>query len=121
MLATEEPARLDAGRLQDLYVQLGQAAAEDVICRAMEELAVRMAQLERLYRKNKFDEMRKNARCLVAIAEQVGMGPLATVARDVTNCIDTCDDVALAAVLARLLRLGERSLMAVWDTQDLSV
>jgi len=36
-------------------------------------------------------------------------------------CIDRADRVALAATLARLLRIGERSLGEMWDIQDLRI
>ena len=66
-------------------------------------------------------DLRKSARSLVAISDQVGMTTLARVARDVTAAIDCGDDAALSATLFRLIRIGERSLTAVWDLQDLSL
>lgn len=113
--------RLDPDRLGALYSQLGDTGAEDVICRAMEELAVRMAHCERLYRQGNWAELRKSARSLVAIADQIGMRLLSRVAGDITASIDAGDMVAVAATLARLLRIGERSLTAIWDLRDLSV
>ena len=120
-LAQNEIVRLDSDRLGELYAQLGEAGAEDVVCRAMEELAVRLSHSERLFRQNEMSDLRKSARSLVAIAEQIGMHSVARVAQDVTQCIDDGDRVALAATLARLLRIGERSLTAIWDLQDLSI
>ncbi|MGB2200579.1 MAG: hypothetical protein ACPH5G_04515 [Pseudooceanicola atlanticus] len=113
--------RLDPDRLQELYKQLGEAGAEDVVCRAMEELAVRLSHTERLFRQHKLVEMRKAARSLTGIADQIGMNALSRVAGDVTRCIDARDAVALAATLSRLLRIGERSLTAIWDMQDVPV
>lgn len=121
LLQQTESIRLDAGRLEDLYVQLGRTGAEDVVCRALEELAARLAHTERCHRSGRRNELRKSARSLVAIAEQIGMQMLARVARDVTDCADTGDPVALAATLARLLRVGERSLSQIWDMQDYSI
>lgn len=120
-LAQNETVRLDSDRLGELYAQLGEAGAEDVVCRAMEELAVRLAHSERLYRQGDMADLRKSARSLVAIAEQIGMHSVSRVAQDVTYCIDDDDHVALAATLSRLLRIGERSLTAIWDMQDLSI
>jgi hypothetical protein len=120
-LATSETVRLDQDQLNGLYQQLGDVAAEDVVCRAIEELAVRLAYSERMYRENDGANMRKSVRSMVAIADQIGMHSLSRVAHDVTQCIDDNDQIALAATLARLLRIGERSLTAVWDLQDLSI
>jgi hypothetical protein len=116
-----EKVRLDSGKLNELYTQLGEAGAEDVVCRAIEELAVRLSHCERLWRQADLPNLRKSARSLVAIAEQIGMSAMAGIARDVTDAVDTGDQPAIAATLFRLLRVGERSLTAVWEQQDLSV
>ena len=102
-------------------MQLGETSAEDVVCRALEELAARLSHTERCYRELRFEDMRKSARSLIAISEQIGMQLLADVARDVTSCIDSGEGTALSATLARLLRIGESSLSEIWDLQDLSV
>ena len=116
-----EQVRLDSERLSTLYHQMGEANAEEVVCRAVEELAVRMARSERLWRAGQWQELRKDVRSLVAIADQIGMTRLSHVALDVTTALDNNDAVATAATLTRLLRVGERSLSAVWDLQDLSI
>ena len=120
-LVQEEPASLDHEQLAGLYAQLGAIGAEDVIRRAMEELALRLSHLERQYRQNELTDVRKGARSLVAIATQIGMQRLTSVSEDVCVAIDQGDQVAVAATLARLLRVGERSLLAVWELQDLTV
>lgn len=113
--------RLDRSRVGRLYAQLGDRNAEDVLCRAIEELAVRLAHCETLWRKEEHVALRKSARSIVAIADQIGLQTLSSVAVDITRTIDMEDDVATAATLARLLRTGERSLTEVWDLRDLSV
>jgi hypothetical protein len=120
-LVQGENVRLDPDRLGALYRQLGEAAAEDVVCRAIEELAVRLAHCERLWRQQDFYGLRKTTRSLIAISDQIGMTALARVAQDITDVIDNGDTAAMGATLFRLLRIGERSLTAVWDLQDLSV
>ena len=120
-LVQQEHVRLNPDRLESLYVQLGEAGAEDVVCRAIEELAVRLAHCERLWRARDFEGLRKASRSLIAIADQVGMTELARVAGDVTASIDAADMAALGATLFRLIRVGERSLLAVWDLQDVIV
>lgn len=112
---------MDPDQLGALYRQLGESGAEDVVCRAIEELAVRLSHCERMWRSQDLPGLRKSARSLIAIAEQIGMNSLARVADDVTRTIDQHDQVAQAATLTRLMRIGERSLTAVWDLQDLSV
>ncbi len=121
VLNLDEAVLVDRGQIAQLYAQLGESGAENVVCRAMEELAIRLAHSECLYREEKIVEMRKCVRSMRAIAEQIGMQTLAGVAKDVVNCIDMNDQNALAATLARLLRIGEQSLTEIWDLQDLSI
>jgi len=112
---------LDPQKLTELYTQLGETSAEDVVCRAIEELAVRLTHCERLWRQNDFENLRKSARSLIAISEQIGMTAMAGIACDVTSAIDADDSPAVAATLFRLIRVGESSLTAVWEQHDLTV
>jgi hypothetical protein len=121
LLKQDEAVGLNAARLEELYVQLGEVGAENVVCRALEELAARLSHTERCYREGRSMDLRKSARSLVAISDQIGMQMLSRVAGDVTICADSGDSVALAATLSRLLRIGERSLSEIWDMQDLSI
>lgn len=116
-----EKIQLDQVRLDGLYAQLGAAGAETVVCRAMEELAIRMAECEVLWRDNSTVQLRKHARSLIAISDQIGMHLLAQVAADVTASLDARDQVAVAATLSRMLRIGERSLSAIWAMEDQSI
>ena len=116
-----EPVHVDHDKLGALYSELGHAGAENVVCRAMEELALRMAHCDRLYVAGDMDELRKSSRSLIAISDQIGMHALGRVAKDVARCIDQRDPVALGATLARLMRTGEASLTAIWDLQGLTV
>lgn len=120
-LEQKESVRLDPDRLNGLCRQLGDTNAVDVLCRTVEELAVRLSNCERLWRQRDWAGLRKCAKSLVAISEQVGMTALARVAGDVARTVDAGDAVATGATLSRLIRVGERSLTAVWDQQDLSI
>ena len=117
----KEPVHVDQDRLSALYSQLGEASAEDVVCRAMEELALRLSHCDRLYRSSAWVELRKSVRSLIAIADQIGMSALSSVAAQVTDCIDQENQISLAATLGRLMRIGEESLTAIWDLQDFTI
>lgn len=119
-LKPDEPVRLEQSQLEALYASLGETQAEEIICRAMEELAMRLALIERAYAARDLGPLSKGARGLGKIAHQVGMSLLAKIADDVAICADRKDRLALDATLARLFRISDRSLTAVWDTADLS-
>lgn len=121
VLKQAETVRLDCDRLDMLVSQLGEAAAENVICRALEEIAVRLSHAQRCHREGRLPDMRRSVRSLIAISDQIGMGTLARVAGHVTACIDEGDPVALSATLARLMRIGESCIGEMWDICDLTI
>ena len=117
----QESVAVDSERLKALYAQLGDVSTEDVVCRTMEELALRLSFCDRLHRTTALVELRKSVRSLIAIADQIGMSAVSEVAVHVTNCIDQNDRIALAATMGRLTRVGEESLTAIWDLQDIPI
>lgn len=121
ILTPEEPARLDKTALSDLYGDLGPSAAEEAVCRAMEDLALHLAEAERFFRTDDWPDMAQSLRRVIGIARQLGMVGLVRVARDCRACLEMGDSVALSATLARLLRSGERSLLALWERADMPV
>ena len=120
-LAPVERPAMDTAQIETLCTDLGRNAAEDVVCRAMEELAQRMCQLQTQARSGPREDMHKGLRALAAIADQIGLCSLSKVAHDVAACIEMGDAVAEAATLARLARTDERSLTALWDINEFSV
>ena len=119
-LRHDEDVRLDTGHLMALYDDLGEAAADGVVGRAMDELAVRVAEMAAQRATADPGDFCRNARGLGRIAGQIGMSSFARVAQDVAECALAGDAVALAATWARLQRIADRSLVAVWDMQDIS-
>lgn len=114
-LPVAETARFDTDSIRALGCQLGPHAAEEMICRALEDLARRLAQCDRAFSTGKQGDLWKASHALAAIAGQIGMVGLVRVAGDVRACIDAGDPVALAATTARLIRVGEASLTSIWD------
>ena len=120
-LRVDEPVRLDPDRLVVLYAELGQLAAERLIAAAMEDLAVHLVAVQLAAQERRNDLLERGAGEIVRLATQVGMVLLARVARDVQICAARRDRMSQAAVLARLMRIADRSLTAVWDLQDMRI
>lgn len=112
---------LDRDQLEVLLIQLGPAGADQVVSHAMEELATLLARLERQHREGELEAVGESVKGLVAIARQVGMTTLARIGRDVLTLLNGQDSAAYCATVARLVRVGESSLVAVWDLQGISV
>lgn len=121
MLRHQEAVRFDAERLEALCRDHGEDAAEKVIARALEQIAIKMASLEALFFENSYQEMGQICSSLTRIAAQIGMTSIARVARDVCTCIEEDDSVAIAATMGRLQRIGDNSVHAIWSVEDISV
>lgn len=121
VLRHEEGVRLDPDPLVALYSELGENGAERVICRAMEELTSRLSEMMRHADEGQIEPLIRSARLLGKVADQIGMATLARVATDVVRTTEAGDLTSQAATLARLARIGDRSLTAVWDLRDMTI
>jgi hypothetical protein len=119
-LRLAEGIQLDPDCLIAIYAELGQRNAERVLACAMEEMAIHIATMSRAAENNAPDHLVKAAEELAKIAGHVGMNALANVAQDVARCALAGDRVGLSATLNRLIRVGDRSLTAIWDGPDLT-
>lgn len=113
--------RQDSGPIVLMYRNMGTAAAEQVVTRALTELALAMTGLAAQVRGGELADMDRQLRRLHRMADQLGMISLAQVAQDVRACLDRADRIAFAAVWARLLRVAERSLASDRGLADQSV
>lgn len=94
-----------------IYRDLGTEQAEQVVTRALGELALTMSGLAAQVRAHELQDLSRQLRRLQRLSEQLGMLSLSQVAGDLRNCLDRTDATAFSAVWARLLRVAERSLV----------
>ena len=120
-LIQSETVQMDSAVLDDLILGLRGRSAEDVLCRAIEDMGLRLSRIEPVWRSGNWTMLRKNARALGAIAGQAGMKDLVLVAGNVVDTIDAGDLPAVGATVFRLLRVGEKSLTAMCEVQDIRV
>lgn len=114
----DEGARVDSHRIAGLFSELGPAGAERLIGAAIEDLAVQLTQLQALAAAGPGPAAQMRAQVMSDLAAQIGLCSLSRVARNVADCAARADPVAFSATLARLVRIGNRSLVAVWDLHD---
>lgn len=120
-LPLEEPARFNPGQLELLCDKMGEARAEAEVAFALDRLSALLSEVAGLrQRGGTRQEFTEVMVALVTDARLIGMASLARVGRNVLDCLESGDPVALAATLARLERVGDRSIHAVWDLDDLS-
>ena len=116
-----EDVEFDRARQVALVETLGEAEADRVIGRAIEEIAARLTRIERAFAHGELARVEKGARGLATLAEQTGLPTVHRIAMVVADLTSTNDTPALAANISRLIRVGEVSLITIWDVHDISV
>lgn len=116
----DEAVIFEPRRLADLYRRLGEIGAENVLCDAMEELTIQLVRIEKLACRGRVTEVREIAEKIAPVAGRIGLQGLERVARDVSHCASNGDTAGFAATVARLERMGDKSLSAIWDPQGMS-
>lgn len=120
-LRPAERVRQDGEAIAVIYRNLGTTTAEQMVTRALGELALTMAGLAAQVKCHELADLTRQLRRLQRMAENLGMVSLGLVAGDARDCLDRADATAFAAVWARLVRVAERSLASDKGLADLSV
>lgn len=116
-LRPDDRVRQDVEPIASLYRNLGRASAEQVVTRALGELALAMSGMAAQVRLHDLRDLSRQLRRLQRMSENLGMTSLGTVASDVRDCLERADATAFASVWARLMRVAERSLATDGETQ----
>ena len=111
-LRPNDRVRQDAEPIATIYRNLGTASAEQVVTRALGELALTMAGLAAHVRAQDLTDVQRQLRRLQRMGENLWMTSLGLVAAYVRVCLQSGDSTAFSAVWARLMRIAERSLAA---------
>lgn len=112
-----EAVGLEYHRLERFWKRLGARDGELALGAAMEDLAILLREATLAWQMSDFPALRMRALGVQGIAERLGMPLLVRVAGDVIALGHDADKAALAATVSRLSRVGERSLLAIWDAQ----
>jgi hypothetical protein len=119
-LAISEAVRVDSRRVAEIVAELGETSAQHVIGLALEQLAAALTAVEGALNDNDLAQAAAHAERMSRLAWQIGLLSLAGVAMDLGSTAERGDVPALAAIRARLLRVGNRSLTAIWDRTALA-
>ena len=109
-LRPREAVRQDVEAIAEIYRNLGAPVAEQMVTRALGELALTMAGIAEKVRAQDLRDLSRQLGRLGRLAWDLGLSSLAAVAEDAKTCLERADGTAFSAVWARLLRVAERSL-----------
>lgn len=114
-LRVDDVVNIDQQRVTEIVNELGRHAAENLIQAALEQLALALQQVLSAAAQDDLAQVLYHVDRLSRLAWQVGLVTLAGVAVDVGRCVESRDSRGLRATLARLERIGARSLTEIWD------
>lgn len=109
-LRPREQVCQDSGPIALIYRNMGTAAAERAVNRALGDVAALVAGTAEQVRQRNLSDLAHRLARLRRLADELGMVSLAAVAAHCAHCLDSQDDTAFAAVWARLLRVAECTL-----------
>ena len=119
-LAVPEAVRVDSRRVAEIIAELGETAAQHVVGLALEQLAAALTAVDAALQAGDLAQAVAEAERISRLAWQIGLLSLAGVAMDLGSAAERGDQAALAAIRARLMRVGNRSLTAIWDRTALA-
>jgi hypothetical protein len=120
-LRPKERVRLDAEPIAAIYRNLGTSSAEQVVSRALGELALTLTGLVDQVRQRELGDLGRGLRRLQRMADHLGMISLGLIAAEARICMERSDATAFAAVWARLIRVAEASLSPDKELLDQSL
>jgi len=117
-LVAAESAVIDKSILTKLRLRDGERKTRDFIDLMIFEATDTMCQIETALNAQQDVKALELTKELIRISASSGMICMNDVAYDLTDCIESKNEVASKAVLARLLRVGEESLFTLIDYTD---
>lgn len=115
-----EPVRFDRRRIAGLVGKLGEPAARNMIRAALDDTEAALARTMLAMGRGDRTDALTHAESLAHLAWQLGLPTLATVAQNLRDCIRQRNHIAVAAIGARLKRVGHRSLVTIRRETGLS-
>ena len=113
-LRPQERVWLDPARIGVLYAELGGPKVQEVMDRALQELAFSHRELSRFYRNRDIEGFTRRLRALERVASHLGLTLIVRVSADVAQALDCGDATATAATWARLSRSIDQVVLGNW-------
>lgn len=118
VLQCREPAPLDAAPVDYLVAQRGADAAEEMICRVLEDIALRLDAVQQAMAAQGFTSLSKQAIRIDHVAAQIGLTDVSLAAAGVAKTALQEDGVAICATVARLERCFDMAVTEIWRFRD---
>ncbi|MEO0913960.1 MAG: hypothetical protein AAFY59_13375 [Pseudomonadota bacterium] len=117
-ITRQEPAHLDVRAVELMESILGQERCREVMEETCFDLVDKLAQIEATLHKQDHKGSHRIAVDIASMSAQIGLDDFSLAARNLVACINEKNWPALPAVAARMMRLGEVSLMSMLNLTD---
>lgn len=119
VLSCHDQMHFDPTPLGRIFAERTAFEAEEIVCRMLEDIAMRLDMLQRALAEHAFDKMDRPARRIAGVADQIGLTEVAIAVGHVTTCLAQQDGIALDATMARLERAFDVAVSEVWSFREL--
>ena len=109
--------QIDPDPVVRLYSRMPEWEVEAMLCRALEDIAVRLNQLQTVRSTGEFAGIVQPAKRLSSVAAPIGLVEVACAAGHVSSAARQGDPVAVEAVLDRLERAFDAAIVQIWDAR----
>ncbi|TCO73347.1 hypothetical protein [Rhodovulum euryhalinum] len=116
----DEPLSVDSDRLADLFVELGETRAAHLMSLSVERLEELMVCLDLASEQVRPGDCIDLSGQIRALGDSLGLLSLSVAARGVSRAVQSGDQVAVAATMARLRRIALRSFRIAAELQHRS-
>lgn len=117
-LLCKDLVTFDRDPICDILATKGVLTGEAIICRALEDIAMRLDTLQEAVCAHAFEDVEKPAKRIRQVAAQLGLTDVTGSAMHVANTAHQRDGVALSATMARLERAFDIAISEVWRFRD---
>ena len=117
-LNLSEPSAIDTAAVQRLKRELGEKRCRSVVDEMIFEITDTMCRVERMVSARSYTGLADSLFKLQDLSAQMGLVCIVDVINDLVECLRLEDEIAIAAITARLVRLGEDGLFALIEFAD---
>lgn len=115
LLHPNEPVSFDADVFQTVALDSSSANVFAMTDDIFENFVICLSAIETAWSSGEFRRLLVNVEKLIGMSESLGLSQSARVARQLADLVHGRDEVALAAVVARMIRVGEASLASALE------
>ena len=119
MLQCPDRVHFDPEPLRRLFSEKELHLAEEVVCRMLEDIALRLDLLQSGLAAADFAHLQKPVKRIALVARELGLVEVAIAAEHVGTCLARADGVAVEAVIARLERGFDVAVSDIWSLRNL--